>query len=86
MARDCPKGFSVCFHCNQMGYRKVECPKLIQGSTQGSAPTAIRATDSQSVKNETSRAHGRAFQLTTEEVRASPDLVAGMYFPLFLLF
>ena len=22
MAKDCPKGFAVCFHCNQTGHRK----------------------------------------------------------------
>ena len=82
MAKDCPKGFAVCFHCNQTRHRKAECPQLqgsSQGAPQGSAPTAIRATESRPVKAEAPRAPGRAFQLTTEEVRAAPDVVAGMY-------
>ena len=82
MAKDCPKGFAVCFHCNQTGHRKAECPLLrgsAQGASQGTAPAAIRASDSRSVKTETPKARGRAFQLTAEEVRAAPDVVAGMY-------
>ncbi|XP_052621371.1 uncharacterized protein LOC122195016 [Lactuca sativa] len=82
MAKDFPKGFAVCFHCNQTRHRKAECPQLrgsSQGAPQGSAPAAIRATESRPVKAEAPRARGRAFQLTAEEVRAAPDVVAGMY-------
>ena len=82
MDKDCPKGFAVCFHYNQTGHRKAECPLLrgsVQGASQGSAPAAVRVTDSRSVKTETPKARGRAFQLTVEEVHAAPDVVAGMY-------
>ncbi|KAL7584909.1 uncharacterized protein LOC128127083 [Lactuca sativa] len=72
IARECPKGFMVCFHCNQTGHRKAECPQL----RQGSAPVA-RTTETRPVKVEAPRARGRAFQLTAEEVRAAPDVVAG---------
>ena len=78
MAKDCPKGFAVCFHCNQTGHRKAECPQL-RGAPQGSAPAAIRATESRPMKTEAPRARGRAFQLTAEEVRAAPDVVAGTF-------
>ena len=78
MAKDCPKGFAVCFHCNQTGHWKAECPQL-RGASQGSAPAAARVTESRPVKAETPRARGRAFQLTAEEVRAAPDVVAGMF-------
>lgn len=74
IARDYPKGFSVCFHCNQTGHRKAKCPQLLQGS----APAA-RATEVRPMKAEGPKARGRAFQLTTEEVRSTPDVVAGMY-------
>lgn len=79
MVKDCPKGFAICFHCNQTGHRKPECPQIIQGSAQGSAPAALLATDSRPVKAEVLRARGRAFQLTGEEVRVAPDVVAGTY-------
>ena len=82
MAKDCPKGFAVCFHYNQTGHQKAECPQLrgpAQGASQGSAPASIRATESRPVKAEAPKARGRAFQLTAEEVRAASDVVAGMY-------
>ena len=82
MAKDCPKGFAVCFHCNQTGHRKAECPQLrgsAQGASQGSALAAVRASDSRPVKTETPKARGRAFQLIAEEVHSAPDVVAGMY-------
>ena len=59
MAKDCPKGFAVCFHYNQTGHRKVECPQLrgtTQGAPQGSSPAAIRAAESRPVKAEVPKA------------------------------
>ena len=81
MAKDCPKGLSICFHCNQMGHRTAECPQLTQRPVHASAPAALHTTDIRLAKAETPRANGRAFLLTTEEVRAAPDVVAGTYFP-----
>ena len=82
MAKDCPKGFAVCFHCNQTGHRKAEFPQLrgsAQGASQGSVPAVVRATESRTVKAEAPKARDRAFQLTADEVHAAPDVVAGMY-------
>ena len=78
IAKDFPKGFMVCFHCNQTGHRKAECPQLHQGSAQGSAHAA-KVTKVRPVKAEAPKARGRAFQLTAEEVRVAPDVVASMY-------
>ena len=74
----------VCFHRNQTGHRKAECPQLHQGSAQGYAPTA-RVTEVRPVKAEAPKARGRAFQLTAEEVRSAPDVVAGMYSVFYIL-
>ena len=30
MAKDCPKEFAVCFHCNQTGHRKAEGPNFFR--------------------------------------------------------
>ena len=79
MAKDCPKGFSVCFHCNQTSHRKAKCPQQVQGPVQGFVPTYVRESERQPVKAETPKDRGKAIQLTTEEVRAAPDVVAGMY-------
>ena len=79
MAKDFPKGFSVCFHCNQTSHWKVECPQLTHGSAQAFAPVALHVTDGQPVKAEAPSPRGRSFQMIAEEVRAAPDIVAGMY-------
>ena len=72
-----------CYECGKEGHMAKDCPKGLRGSAQGapqgSALAAIRATESRSVKAETPRERGRDFQLTAEEVRAAPDVVAGMY-------
>ena len=42
------------------------------------APTPLRIIDGRQVKAEVHVVKSREFQLTTEEARAVPDLVAGM--------
>ena len=79
MAKDCPKGYSVCFHCNQTGHRKAECTQLTQGPSQTSAPAALRVIDGHPGKAKAPRARGRAFQLTAEEFPTTPDVVVGTY-------
>ena len=39
----------------------------------------MRITDGRPVRAEPPKAQGRAFQLTSEEARAAPDVVAGMF-------
>ena len=85
MEKDFPKGFSVCFHCNQTSHQKAECPYLTHGSTQASAPATLHVTDSRSGKAEPPRARGRAVQLTAEEVRAAPDVIAGTYLHIYVI-
>ena len=86
MAKAFPKGFLVCFHCNQTGHQKAECPQLTHGSAQAPAPTTLQVTDGRPRKAEALRARGRAFQLTAEDICASPDVVAGMYLFILLVF
>ena len=54
-------------------------PQLRQGFAHGSAPAALRAADSRSVKAEVLRASGRFFLLTVEEVCATPDFMSGTF-------
>lgn len=58
--------------------------RVSTGSFSGDCPTAIRASDSRPVKTETPKARGRAFQMTAEGVRAAPDVMAGMYYFMYL--
>ena len=43
-------------------------------------PTTLRIADGRQGGVETPVAKSRAFQMTTEEARATPDVVTGMYF------
>ena len=80
MSRDCPTKGLICFHCNQTGHKWVNCPKLQGGGGVVAAPTpaTMRITDGHPTKVDAPTVQSRAFQLTTEEARAAPDVVAGM--------
>ena len=44
--RDYPQGTSsLCFHCNQVGHKKVNCPKLMRRSVRAPAPATLRIID-----------------------------------------
>ena len=64
---------------------KTNCPLLIARPAQAPAPTTLRIRDGSQGRAERSKAWGRAFQLTAEEARTSPDVVAGMFLSLILL-
>ena len=83
-ARDCRQttpasDMRICYHCHQVGHVKTNCPQLAARPAQAPAPTTLRIPDGRPVKTELPKAQGRAFQLTAEEVRAAPDVVAGMF-------
>ena len=58
---------------------KTNCPHLAAKPAQGSAPAAGRIGDGRPVKVEPPKAQGRAFQLTVEEAKSAPDVVAGTF-------
>ncbi|KAK9079891.1 hypothetical protein SSX86_001564 [Deinandra increscens subsp. villosa] len=61
---NCPSSEPRCFNCYQAGHKKSECPKLKkEGAKSG-------------VKMEVPKATGRAFQLTAEEAKSDPNVVA----------
>ncbi|KAI3771892.1 hypothetical protein L6452_03063 [Arctium lappa] len=64
--RDCPLKGQVCFECREPGHVRAECPKLKTGGSGGR-------------KLETPRSIGRAFQMSSEEAKASTDVVSGTF-------
>ncbi|XP_023754904.2 uncharacterized protein LOC111903358 [Lactuca sativa] len=80
MNRGCPKKGLICFHCNQTGLKRADCPKLQggEGEVAMPVPTIMRITDGCPAKVEAPAVKSRAFQLGTEEARAAPDVVTGM--------
>ena len=69
----------ICYHCHQVGHLRVNCPQLAAGPMQAPAPATLRIMGGGQGGAEPPRAQGRAFQLTTEEVREVLDASAGMF-------
>ena len=94
ISRDCTAPAAViqtsellCFHCNQRGHKKANCPQLtVSAPVKAPAPATLRITDGRQGKAEAPVVRSRAFQLTTEEARAAPDVVTGMIPSLYLIF
>ncbi|XP_035837220.1 uncharacterized protein LOC110893136 [Helianthus annuus] len=63
----CPENSKACYNCNEPGHIKAECPKLQQGAKRDGK------------KDEPPKARGRMFQLTSDEAKASPDVVSGIF-------
>ncbi|XP_024989265.1 uncharacterized protein LOC112523826 [Cynara cardunculus var. scolymus] len=63
---DCPIKGPICFGCGESGHFKNDCQKLKAGGSQGR-------------KESTTKATGRAFQMSIEEAKASTDVVSGTF-------
>ncbi|XP_076936104.1 uncharacterized protein LOC143603076 [Bidens hawaiensis] len=61
------------------GHIKSECPKLRGGEGKGVDIRQTWATGGDK-KGETSGVRGRAFQITAEEAKVTPDVVTGIFF------
>ncbi|XP_021986205.1 uncharacterized protein LOC110882514 [Helianthus annuus] len=74
----CPNNPKTCFNYFQKGHVKSECPKLQQVSKKE------RKTE------DSSRAKGRMFQITSEEAKVHPNVVSGIFLlnslPMYVLF
>ena len=94
ISRDCTAPAAViqtsellCFHYNQRGHKKANCPQLTAAAlVKAPAPTALWIMDGRQGKAEAPVVRSRAFQLTTEEARAAPDVVTGMILSLYSYF
>ena len=90
MSKDFSKKGLIGFHCNQTGQKRP----IVRGSLEYEdqwrclRPATMRINDDCPFKVEAPTVKSRAFQLTVEEARATPDVVTGMWsiYVLFILF
>ena len=68
----------ICFHCNQRGHKRANCPRLTAVPAAAQVTATARVIDGRKVKEDVPVVQSRAFQLTAEEARAAPDVVTGM--------
>lgn len=78
-------GSRICYHCDQVGHVKANCPSLSTRPAQVPTLATLRTTDGSQGRADPPRARVRAFQLTAEEARATPNVVSGMFLSLILL-
>lgn len=69
----------ICFHCNEMGHKKEDYPRLLGGVVMEPAPATLMITDGHQGKAQARMVRSRAFHLTAEEAQAAPDVFTGMY-------
>ncbi|XP_021993994.1 uncharacterized protein LOC110890675 [Helianthus annuus] len=74
----CPNNPKTSFNCFERGHIKSECPKLQQESKK------------EDKKQESSKAKGIMFQITSEEAKVHPNVVSGIFLlnsmPIYVLF
>ena len=74
-SRDCLWGSGpICFHCNQVGHKKTDCPRLMSEAVRAPDPVTLRITDRREGRIEAPAVRGKAFQMQTEETRVPPGL------------
>ncbi|KAI3669067.1 hypothetical protein L6452_40288 [Arctium lappa] len=64
--KDCPIRGMTCYECKETGHYRKDCPKLKTGGNQGRKDNPPKATR-------------RAFRMSTEEAKASTDVVSGTF-------
>ena len=70
----------IFFHCNHRGHKKAHCPSLAFGEpVKEPAPVTLHITDGRQGKADAPMVRSRAFQLSVEEARATPDVVTGLF-------
>lgn len=69
----------MCFHCNQVGHKKTDCPRLMGGSGRTPTPVTLRITNRREGRAEASSVRSQALQLQTGETRVPSYAIAGMF-------
>ncbi|XP_023731847.1 uncharacterized protein LOC111879616 [Lactuca sativa] len=70
----------ICFQCNQRSHKRSRCLSLAAvGKVTALTPATLRITDGRQCRAEAPVMKSRAFQLTTKEARATPDVFIGSF-------
>lgn len=82
--RDCrqqaaPPSTKICYHYEQVGHMRVNCPLLVARPDQVPTPATLRITDGQQGRANSPSARCYTFQLTTKEGRAAKDVVTSIF-------
>ena len=78
--KDCKAHLNVCFRCNKPGHRMAECPEATGDSGRPAWQPPLRITEGEKGKKpEVPKPRGRAFQMTVEEAKKEPDVIAGPF-------
>ncbi|KAD7479605.1 hypothetical protein E3N88_02741 [Mikania micrantha] len=72
----CPSAVNLCYNCYQPGHIRSECPKLNPGFRRGGE---IVRNNKEVKRPEAPKPKGRAFQITAEEAKITPDVVTGIF-------
>ncbi|KAK1423394.1 hypothetical protein QVD17_18696 [Tagetes erecta] len=86
-APQCTTRVNLCYNCYKPGHMKNDCPELT--ARDGKNTEGSRTTENMK-KLEVPKPRGRAFQITAEEAKIVPDVVAGTFLvnslPAYVLF
>ncbi|KAK1432009.1 hypothetical protein QVD17_08873 [Tagetes erecta] len=86
-APQCTTRVNLCYNCYKPGHMKNDCPEL---TAIGGKVTEESKTTENVKKMEVPKPRGRAFQITAEEAKVVPDVVAGTFLvnslPAYVLF
>ncbi|KAJ9544905.1 hypothetical protein OSB04_024612 [Centaurea solstitialis] len=77
-SKECPESKS-CYECGASGHIRSECPKVRKGAVNDVKTLGSGPGKGSEKKNELPKAMGRAYKMTLEEARESPDVVSGMF-------
>ncbi|KAJ9552676.1 hypothetical protein OSB04_016721 [Centaurea solstitialis] len=73
-SKECPESKS-CYECGASGHIRSECPKVRKGAVNDAKTSGSGSGKGSEKKKELPKAIGRAYKMTLEEARESPDVL-----------
>ncbi|KAI3707330.1 hypothetical protein L6452_25751 [Arctium lappa] len=76
--RECPEG-KTCYECGVTRHLRLDCPKLRKGVMPHVKSMNEGLGKGSDKRKELPNGHGRAYNMTLEEAKETPDVVSGMF-------